>query len=54
MVSLHLEHLHHLLTVGVMATVSAATIEKLDSDSDAAGRADEQFRAVEQFELPEL
>lgn len=50
-VSLHLEHLHHLLALGVMATVSTTTTEKLDDDDDdddeTAGRVDEQLRAEE-------
>lgn len=44
MVPLHLEHLHHLRALGVMATVSTGTTEKLDDD-ETAGRVAMELRA---------
>ena len=46
--SLHLEHLHHLRALGVMATVTMTTAEKLDEGDETAGSSDRELGAKEQ------
>lgn len=48
-----LEHLHHLRALGVMATVSMTTAEKLDDGDETAGSSDEELWAKEQSTCPD-